>query len=362
MEKILVINTGSTSTKIALYEDGVKTLSDNMTVPLEVLGSVKRNIDQLPYRLQSVIDWTEKNGINVSELNMVAARGGTVPEIEGGAYVVDDHMEYIAKYFPISPHESSMSCVIANQLREKYGVPGIIYDACNTDEAASVAKMTGLPGVKISTRGHPLNARKAARTVAERMGIDYRKSCFIVIHLGGSISVGAHKNGRIIDMSNAFCGPMSPQRAGRIPSDELIKMCYSGKYTQAEITKLIHGKGGLMAYFGTQNAAEVFKMADEGNELAKSVLDAMAYQVSKAAAEMRVALEQDADCIVFTGGMAHSERFVKMIYDRISFLGPYDVVPGEMEMDALAEGAHRVLIGEEEAKIYAYEPPTKVEG
>lgn len=359
MERILVINTGSTSTKIALYEDGTKKLSDNLTVPLDLLGSVKRNLDQLPFRLQCVLDWMAQNQIRAGELSMVAARGGTLPEIEGGAYAVDDHMVAIARDFPISPHESSMSCMIANHIRKEYGVPAVIYDAPTADEAIPVAKMSGLPEVRISTRGHTLNTRKAARTVAEKMGIRYQDGCFIVIHLGGSISVSAHKHGRLIDASNAFTGPMAPQRAGRIPSDELIKMCYSGKYTQAEITKRIHGKGGFMAYFGTQNAAEVLRMAEGGDRLAMDVVDAMAYQIAKGAAEMRVALEQAPDCIVFTGGMAHSDRFVGQIYERIRFLGPCQIVPGEMEMDALAEGAHRVLSGEEEAKTYTYEPPLK---
>ena len=352
MEKILIINTGSTSTKVAFFEGDTLQLSGSMQVPIEELNKAKRTVDQLSYRMKTIYEWLDKNKIDLRNISMVAARGGPLPGVIGGAYLVSDYMVDVMRYVPVSPHESGLSCMIAKNIGDICGAPAIIYDAVTTDESNVLARYTGCPGVPNSTRGHPLNSRKAARMIAKKQGIPYENGCYIVAHLGGSISVSAHSHGRIVDMVNTFNGPMGPQRAGRIPTDELIKMCYSGQYSKQEITKLLNGKSGFMGYFGTQDAKEVFEMADSGNELAETVIGVMAYQVAKGIAEMRIALDEPANAVILTGGMAYSEKFVRMVSERVSFIGTVEVVPGEHEMEALAEGALRVLRGEETAKEY----------
>lgn len=352
MEKILVINTGSTSTKTALYQGEHQLFSENLEMPQEALTGVTRAVQQLPGRLKSVRDTLEAHGVNVSELDMIVTRGGTLPSIQGGAYAVSDYMVRVAGYGALSQHESSLACIIGKTLAEPYQIPVMIYDAVSTNEACDVAQITGCPGVPTSLGGHPLNSRMAARKAAQEMGIAYAAGNFIVAHLGGSISVSAHRCGRIVDMVNAFSGPMSPQRAGRIPSDELLKLCYSGTYSYDELRRKLNGKSGFAGYFGTQDARKVFRMARDGDAQADLVIRTMAYQVAKAMAEMRIALGTAPDALILTGGMAYADEFVALVKPMVEFMGPVKAFPGEMEMDALAEGALRVLRGEEQMKEY----------
>lgn len=352
MKKILVINTGSTSTKLALYHDQAQIYSENIQISLEFLEGKTRAVQQLEGRVALVRGVLDQHGTDLSQLDMIVARGGPVPDIQGGAYAVTDYMLDILIHAPKSQHESALACMIGRKLADPYGLPVIIYDAISSNEAQDVARVTGFPGVPTSLAGHPLNSRRAARKVAESIGIAYEDGCFIVAHLGGSISVSAHRRGSIVDMSNAFSGPMSPQRAGRIPTDELLKLCFSGKYTYDELRRKLNGKSGLMGYFGTQDARKVFELAEQGNAEADLVIRTMAYQVAKSMAEMRIALGAAPDALIMTGGMAHSHEFTALVQEQVSFLGPVVIVPGEMEMEALSEGAFRVLEGLETAKIY----------
>lgn len=347
MKHILVINTGSTSTKLALYEDMTQRFKVELLVPEEELATCTKAVEQLPYRTAVVKEFLDSKNIQVKTLDIIVARGGPLPNVHGGAYEVNQLMIDVLKYAPLSMHESALSCMIAQALAEGTEIPVIIYDGVSTDEMTPVAAFTGYPGIRNSSRGHPLNARKVAREVADKLGMEYRDGKFIVAHLGGSISISAHAGGRIIDILNAFNGPMSPQRAGRLPTDELLKLCFSGKYTQSELSRKLNGKSGFMGYLGTQNAKTVFEMAEQGDETANQVIEAMAYQCAKGIAEMRIAINAPVDRIIFTGGMARSTGFVQMVSQRVEFIAPVDVLPGEFEMEALAEGALRVLLGKE---------------
>lgn len=357
MKRILVINTGSSSTKLALFEDETLIFKKELQVPEEVLRKSVTAMDQLEFRVEVVLECLEEEAVNLSTIDMLAARGGMLPPIEGGAFVVNDFMVDVVTYAPATLHESSLACVIARRLADPYGIPAIIYDGVTLDEMDPIAKMTGVPGITNPSSGHPLNARRVAREAAKKIGIPYEKGNFIVAHFGSSISVSAHKKGRIIDSLNPYTGAMSPQRAGRLPTDEVIKLCYSGKYTQKEVMKLLNGKSGFVAYCGTQNARTVFELAKEGNLAAQQVIAAVELQVAKCIANMHISINEKVDRIVFTGGMARAKNFTDRLKKRVSFSAPVEIFPGEFEMEALAEGALRVLNGDLIAKDYYLVPP-----
>ena len=352
MKKILVINTGSTSTKVAVFYDKECVLQSNLVMPEEELKHSVVAADQLPYRTKVVDGWLAENGYQITDFDMISCRGGSLPPVKGGAYKVNQLMVDVLKYAPASRHESSLSCMIGFNLAGETDIPVMIYDSINVDELQPVARYTGVPGLKNRPGGHVLNSRRVSKLVAERDGKDYYKSTYIVVHLGGSISVTAHEHGKIIDCVFAFTGPMSSQRAGRIQADQLIRMCYSGEYTEQQLLKKLNGESGFKGYFGTQDARKVSELLDAGNQLAKEVTEAMGYQTAKAIAEMRIAVNTPVDKIIFTGGMANFKYIIDYIVNRVRFIAPVEIIPGEYEMEALAEGAIHVLDGEEEAKEY----------
>ena len=352
MKKTFVINTGSTSTKVAIFHDREKVVQANLVMPEEELKRSVVAVDQLPYRTKVVAEWLKSTGYSVGDLDAIAARGGPLPPVKGGAYRVNQLMIDVLTYAPISRHESALSCMIASNIARGTDILVIIYDSVNVDELNDVARYTGYPAIKNRGGGHVLNTRRAAKEMAKRLGKSYNESTFIVVHLGGSITVSAHERGRIVDNVTGYTGPMSPQRAGRIANDDLVRLCYSGTYTQQELLKKLNGGSGYMGYFGTQDARKVAAMMEHGDTLAKAVTDAMAYQTSKAVAEMRIAVETPVDRIIITGGMAHSSYITDYIKHKVEFIAPVEIMPGEFEMEALAEGALSVLAGEEPAKEY----------
>jgi butyrate kinase len=263
----------------------------------------------------------------------------------------------VLTYAPQAQHVSNLACMIAKEIAEPYNIPVIIYDAPGTDEFIPEAKMTGLPEVEIIPVSHVLNTRKVARDVARKLGKEYEKCRFIVAHLGGGISINAHCEGKIIDSVYDDMGPMSPQRAGRIPTRFMAKLCYSGKYTYDEMKRKLIGAGGVIAYLGTQDLRKVTAMIEEGNDLAKKVFYTMAYQIAKGIGELAPVLHGKIDRIILTGGGAHNKLLTELITERVSFLAPVEIIPGEKEMEALAEGGLRVLNGIEQPKIYDIVPP-----
>ncbi len=352
--KILVINPGSTSTKIAVYQDEEQILYKNIDHSREELAPYPTMVDQLPLRKKVIFETLNENGIKLSELNAVSGRGGLLWPISGGTYEVNDQMLEDLKVGVQGQHASNLGGLIANEIVQDIGGRAFIVDPVIVDEMEPVARYSGIPEIERRSIFHALNQKAVARQAARDMDKKYENCNLIVAHLGGGISVGAHANGQVIDVNNALDGegPFSPNRSGGLPVGDLIKMCFSGKYTQEEILKKIVGEGGLVAYLGTADLRKIEEWVETGDEEAYLIFRAMAYQVAKDIGSMATVLKGQVDAIILTGGMAYSERLTKLISDRVSFIAPVVKYPGESEQEALALGALRVLRGEEEAKDY----------
>ncbi len=356
-KKIFVINNGSTSCRIALFEDGELKVKEELFIDSDLIRDMKLIVDQLAMRTGMVKDFLLKENINPSAFDIIVARGGTIPPCKAGAYAVNDLMLNTLLYAPMAQHASSLSCMIGYELGKPFNIPVIIYDAPGSDEFDPKAKITGLPEVSIVPVSHVLNSRKVARDVSELLNIEYEECNFIVAHLGGGISINVHMHGRIVDSVYDDMGPMSPQRAGRIPTRFMTKLCYSGKYTEQEMKRHLSGEGGLTAWFGTQDLRKIEALIDNGDEKAKLVYEAMTYQIAKGIGELAPVVKGRVDAVILTGGCAWSERFTSQIVDRVSYLGPVRIIPGEREMEALALGGLRVLEDLEPAKEYDILPP-----
>lgn len=352
MKTILVINTGSTSTKVAVFNDKEQILQDNLFMPEDILKQCKKTVEQLPYRTELLRDWLKKKHYDIMDFDAIAARGGPLPPVQGGAYRVNRFMLDVLTYAPASRHESALACMIGAELTVGTDIPVYIYDSVSVDEFKLRAKYTGIPAIRNRSAGHFLNTRKVGKMIAEKIGKTYAEASFVIVHLGGSITVTAHDRGKITDSSTAFTGPMSTQRAGRIASDDLVRLCYSGKYTEAELLKLMNGGSGYKAYFGTQDARKVAELLEKDDPLAYEVTEALSYQTCKAVGEMSIACDNPVDRIIITGGMANFKFVTNYIIEKVSFIAPVEVLPGEYEMEALAEGVLDVLDGQEKAKEY----------
>ncbi|MCX7695210.1 MAG: butyrate kinase [Caloramator sp.] len=354
MNRMLIINPGSTSTKIAVYDDLNPVFVETLRHSAEELAPYATIFDQYEFRKNVIIKAVEDKGIDLSTLNAVVGRGGLLKPIEGGTYSVNEKMLEDLKIGVQGQHASNLGGVIAFEIAKKYNIPSFIVDPVVVDEMQDVARISGMPEIERKSIFHALNQKAVAKRYAKEKGVKYEDLNLIVAHMGGGISVGAHKKGRVVDVNNALDGegPFSPERSGGLPVGDLVKMCFSGKYTQDEIKKKITGKGGLVAYLGTNDGREVKKMMDEGNKEAELIYKAMAYQVSKEIGSCAAVLKGEVDAIILTGGLAYGEEYVSWIKERISFIAPVVVYPGEDEMLALAEGGLRVLKGEETAKEY----------
>lgn len=352
MYQVLVINPGSTSTKIALFRDENKSFQRTVDHSMEEINNFPDVLDQLEMREKCVAKILEEEKVDKSRLSAVMGRGGLLPHVKAGGYLVNRDM--LDAYFEgkASPHAANLGGIIAYDLAKPLGIPAYIYDAVTSDEMDPIAKLTGLPEYKRQPRAHVLNQKAVARMVAAAKGKKYEEMRTIIAHLGGGITIGAHRNGRIVDSIGDDSGPFSPERSGSLPLLEVIRMCYKGEYNYMEMVRKIRGMGGIKAYLGTTDMRKVEEMIREGNRLAKEIYEAQAYQVAKGIGEMAPVLCCDLDCIVLTGGMAHSEQMTKMIAERVRKLAPVEIYPGEYEMEALNAGALRILRGEEKAKEY----------
>ncbi len=354
MEKILVINPGSTSTKVAVFDGEKEVFSKTLRHSSEELKKFPHVIDQYEFRRNAVLEAVKEAGFDLNEFSAISARGGLIHPVPSGTYLVNEDMLKDLKEARYGEHASNLGAVIAKDIADRIGKNAYITDPVVVDEMEEVAKISGLKGVKRKPLWHALNQKAIARHCARDLDKKYEDVNLIVVHLGGGISVAAHKKGRVIDVNNALNGdgPFAPERAGGLPTISLASLCYSGKYTFEEMKKKLAGKGGLVSHLGTNSAIEVEKMIEKGNEYAKLVYEAMAYQIAKSVGEMATVLEGKVDAIVITGGLAHSEMLTGWIKERISFIAPVKIYPGEDEMRSLAEGVLRVLRGEEEAKTY----------
>lgn len=353
---ILTINPGSTSTKVALFMDKQNVHQKNLSHSAEELEKFDQVVDQYQYRLDIILDWLRETGTGLDSLDAVVGRGGLLAPIPGGTYKVTPGMIDDLRKAARGEHASNLGAMLAKGIAGRAGVPAYIVDPVSVDEFDDIARISGLPELPRRTHSHALNIKAVAHRVAKEEGRPLTDLRLIMVHLGGGISIAPVKDGRMIDVNGANDqGPFSPERAGGVPTEALVKIAYSGKYSHGELKKKVIGKAGLVGYLGTNDAREVEKMIEQGDQKAALVFRAMAYQIAKEIGAMATVLKGKVDYIVLTGGLAHSERLVSMITGMIGFIAPVKVHPGEDEMRALAEGAYRVLSGEEKAKIYEEE-------
>ena len=351
MEKLLVINPGSTSTKIAFYEGEEQRWSESISHSREELDKYDTIADQMDMRRALVEQAMAAHGVPLSELTALAARGGPIAPLHSGAYEVNDKMVDIIRTHPQDQHASLLGALIAYGLAGSIGKKAYIYDAVTVDELDELCHVTGVPSIRRVGQGHHLNMCAAAMKYCADRGLDYYRSTLLVAHLGGGITTSLQMNGRFADISNDEDGPFAPERAGCLPATPFMELCFSGEYSKKDVVKLLKGKGGLVAWLGTSDTREVEKMIAEGNETAKLVYEAMALNVSKALARLTPLCRGKADQIILTGGIAYSEYFTGMIRDRVDWIAPVTVIPGENEMQALAQGVLRVLRGQETARV-----------
>lgn len=352
--KILTINPGSTSTKIAVFEDENQIFEETLRHDVDVIGKYKSIVDQYEFRKDIIINALEKNNIKIQELDAVVGRGGMLKPIESGTYEVNEAMLNDLKQAKYGEHASNLGALLAYEIAKSIGKKAYIVDPVVVDELDDVARISGLNLIERRSVLHALNQKAVARRFANETHKKYEDLNLIVTHLGGGVSVGAHRKGRVVEVANALDGdgPFSPERTGALPVGDLISLCFSGKYTKEEIKKMLVGKGGLVSYLGTNDAREVVKMIQNGDKYAELVFYAMAYQISKEIGACAAVLKGDVDQIILTGGIAYNETFTTWIKEMVGFIAPITIYPGEDELKALAQGGLRVLNDEEKAKEY----------
>lgn len=359
--RILVINPGSTSTKIGVFANEISILEKNIRHDEEVIQNFDTIIGQYEFRKNTILETLDKEGINISKLSAVCGRGGLLRPIEGGTYTVNEAMLHDLKIGYSGQHASNLGGIIAHEIAEGLNIPSFIVDPVVVDELDPISRVSGFPLIERKSIFHALNQKAVARRVAREFGEKYENLNFIVVHMGGGITIGAHQKGRVIDVNNGLHGdgPFSPERAGTVPAGDLVDLCFSGTYYRDEITKKLVGQGGLVGYLGTNDAVKVEKMIAAGDKKAKLIYEAMAYQVAKEIGAASAILKGKINAIILTGGLAYGKEFVHSISEYVNWIADVIINPGENELQALAEGALRVLSGEEAAKAYPGNITTK---
>ena len=352
--QILVINPGSTSTKISLFAGEEEIFSENIEHKVEELSRFNRASDQDLYRMELIISYLKKKKIDATKIKAIVGRGGLLKPIEGGTYRVNQSMVADLRKGVQGDHPSNCGGLIAYSIAKNIGCEAFIVDPVVVDELQDVARLSGMPLIQRRSIFHALNQKAVARQAAKKLGKSYSEANLIVAHLGGGITIGAHHHGRVIDVNNGLDGdgPFSPERSGGVPVGDLVKTCFSGEYTYADMKKLITGHGGVVAYLGTNNMKVVEQEVKKGNREFQLIFEGMAYQVAKEIGACATVLKGKIDAICITGGLAYSELMVDLIKERVEWIAPILVFPGEEEMRALALGALRVLRGEEKTKEY----------
>lgn len=355
--KILAINPGSTSTKIAVFEDLKSQFMKTLRHSTEELEKYQFIFDQYEFRKKIILEAIKEENFHLDEFDAIVGRGGLLKPIPGGVYKVNDAMIEDLKMGVLGEHASNLGGVLAKELSNysKKNIPAFIVDPVVVDEMDEIARYSGRPDIPRFSIFHALNQKAVARRFANETAHNYEELRLIVVHLGGGITIGAHKHGRVVDVNNGLDGdgPFSPERSGGLPSGQLAKLCFSGKFQFHQIKKMITGKGGMVSYLGTNNASEVEEMIDRGDQKAAIVYKAMAYQISKEIASYAAVLYGKVDAILLTGGLAYSNLLVDLIIERTKFIAPIKVYPGEDEMQALTEGVCYALKGKIPIKEYS---------
>ena len=352
--KSLIINPGSTSTKIGVFEDETLLFEETLRHTTDEISSYPNIVAQKDFRKNIILTILKDKNFDITTLDVIVGRGGMLKPIPGGTYQVTDTLLDDLKVGIQGQHASNLGGIIAREIADSLSLPSYIVDPVVVDEMEPVARFSGIPEISRVSIFHALNQKAVAKRYAKEIGKSYDSLDLIVVHLGGGVSVGPHHNGKIIDIFNALDGDgaFSPERSGSLPCGALVKMCFSGKYTEKEVYSKLVGKGGFNAYLGTNDMRDVEKMMAEGNQDANAVRDAFVYQICKDIGAMSTVLKGHVDQIIITGGIAYSKAVVASIKERIEWIAPVTVYPGEDELLALAQGALRVMNHEEEPMTY----------
>lgn len=352
--KSLIINPGSTSTKIGVFEDETLLFEETLRHSTEEIAQYASIVDQKDFRKQIILDLLKEKDFDINSLQVIVGRGGMLKPIPGGTYAVSDELLEDLKIGKQGQHASNLGGILAREIGDSIGVPSYIVDPVVVDELMPIARYSGVPELPRTSVFHALNQKAVAKRYAKEQGVSYESLNLIVVHMGGGVSVGAHEKGRVIDVFNALDGDgaFSPERAGGVPSGALIKMCFSGEYTEKEVYKKVVGGGGFNAYLNTNDMRDVAKMIDEGDAHADEIREAFILQVAKDIGSMACVLKGKVDQIIVTGGIAYNKDVVNKMQERTGFIAPFTVYPGEDELLALTQGALRIMNGEEEAMKY----------
>lgn len=352
--KSLIINPGSTSTKIGVFEDETLLFEETLRHSTEEISQYASIVDQKDFRKEIITNLLKEKNFDINSLNMVVGRGGMLKPIPGGTYAVTDELLHDLKIGKQGQHASNLGGILAREIGDAIGAPSYIVDPVVVDELIPIARYSGVPELPRTSVFHALNQKAVAKRYAKETGKAYESLNLVVVHMGGGVSVGAHQNGRIIDVFNALDGDgaFSPERAGAVPAGALIKMCFSGEYTEKEVYSKIVGKGGFNAYLGTNDMRDVLKKAAEGDDKAQELFDAFIFQICKDMGSMACVLNGKVDQIIVTGGIAYSDVVIKAMKERTEWIAPFTVYPGEDELLALVQGGLRVLNGEEKTMEY----------
>ena len=352
--KSLIIKPGSTSTKIGVFEDETLLFEETLRHSTEEIASYASIVDQKDFRKQIILDLLKEKAFDIHSLQVVVGRGGMLKPIPGGTYAVSDGLLEDLKIGKQGQHASNLGGILAREIGDSIGVPSYIVDPVVVDELMPISRYSGVPELPRTSVFHALNQKAVAKRYAKEQGKAYDSLNLIVVHMGGGVSVGAHEKGRVVDVFNALDGDgaFSPERAGAVPTGALIKMCFSGEYTEKEVYKKVVGNGGFNAYVGTNDMRDVEKMVQGGDQKAAEVREAFIMQVAKNIGSMACVLKGQIDQIIITGGIAYDKVVVGGLKERAGFLAPITVYPGEDELLALAQGALRVMSGEEKAMEY----------
>jgi len=351
--KILVINPGSTSTKIGVYEDETLLFDKTLRHSAEDIAQFNSIPAQKDWRCQLVLKALREENFDINTLSAVSGRGGLLRPIRGGTYAVNDNLVNDCTIGVQGQHASNLGGIIAREIGDSLGIPSYIVDPVVVDELADVARYAGHPLFQRVSIFHALNQKAVAKRYAKEVGKKYEELNLIVCHMGGGVSVGAHVKGSVVDTENALDGegPFSPERSGSLPTDAVMRLCFSGDYTEAELRKMFVGRGGLVAYAGSTDMRDLLKMAETDAKVAE-VIDAFHYQIGKEIGAMAAAMHGQVDQIILTGGIAYGKETVHALKDMVEWIAPVTVYPGEDELLALAQAALRVLNGEEQVKEY----------
>ena len=322
--KLLIINPGSTSTKIGVYEGEKEILEETLRHSAEEILKYDTIFDQLDFRKEVILKVLKEKGIDINELDAVVGRGGMLKPIEGGTYEVNEAMVEDLKIGVQGPHASNLGGILSNEIAKEIGKRAFIVDPVVVDEMEDVARLSGVPELPRKSKFHALNQKAVAKRYAKEHNTSYEDVNLIVVHMGGGVSVGAHRKGRVIDVNNALDGdgPFSPERAGGVPSGELLEMCFSGKYSKEEVYKKLVGKGGFVAYANTNDARDLIKLSQEGDEKGSLIFNAFIYQIAKEIGSMAVVLDGEVDAIVLTGGIAYSDYVTNAINKKVKWIAP----------------------------------------